>query len=276
MEMIRNVSIKLRLLIIIFLIMIFGCRDSVDYYLGIPMQPEFNSASQLNGLNIFAIIRVDSIHGDNSSFVHVQKIMPAVGVEYDSLDIVIEDAKVHVYRMDNRENVLDTIEFVYNDNVSSLHTKKYVAEKEFSPKLADIFKIKCLGSDSLIAVGTAIVPSAISIDSLHVTDENMILKLSPDASVYMIDVFHVSAIGHQRIEQALFDRDNGMELKYSRADFDITKGSLHIYSYDKNLADYYSLGISSLNLNKYKAEFTTLDTGYGVFGAMNQKLLTLE
>jgi len=51
---------------------------------------------------------------------------------------------------------------------------------------------------------------------------------------------------------------------------------VNIYSYDNKLATYYANSNTALNFNKYRTTFSTLDSGFGVFGSMNVSGFRIE
>ena len=75
------------LIVVIFVLIVTGCKKMVDFYLGMPLQPTIDENTFVPGLNIFGIIRPDSTGGYNNSYIMLQKVLPAIGIG-DSLKLI--------------------------------------------------------------------------------------------------------------------------------------------------------------------------------------------
>jgi hypothetical protein len=262
--------IKSKNILILLFIIVIGCKDAANVYLGIPLQPRFDNNSFAEGLNIFGIIRVDSANGYNNSFVELQKIIPAVGAE-DS--ILVDTSSVII------ENTIEQkiFEFSLTNADSTFSQANYRPSNNFSPSSGDIFRIECTSMELPVLTAHTIVPQKPKWreNSLEINHSSISFNLLPDSTIFMYDLYvfcHGAVCGYSRIASENDSTDTHVIIDISTDAAD----SIVAYGYDYNLAGYYLTSNVSLNFNKYRESFSMVENGFGVFGSVNSNIFVLE
>lgn len=262
--------IKSKNILILLFIIVIGCKDAANVYLGIPLQPRFDDDSFAEGLNIFGIIRVDSTRGYNNSFVELQKIIPAVGTDdsmfVDTSSVIIEDVIKQT-----------TFEFSLTDFDSTFSQVNYRPAENFSPSSGDVLRIECISSDLPVLTAHTIIPKKPQWrENSVITDLSSIsFELLPDSTIFMYDlyVFYQGVVcGYSRIASENDSTETQVIINFSTDAAD----SIVAYGYDYNLADYYLTSNVSLNFNKYRESFSMVENGFGVFGSVNSNVFVIE
>ena len=240
-----------------------GCMDAVDFYLGIPLQPVADEDSFVPGLNIFGIIRPDSTGEYNNSCILLQKVIPAVGSS-DSLDI--GPAIVWVEKLNGTNSRYD---FLLTDHNHVFSEKGYRPDKEFRPKAGDRFSVECATLELPILTATTVVPNApvLLMHTLMVSDNSLSFEIQADTTIFMLDVYVYKAGGLAAYQRLPGEQGSNTVVMFSS--LQSGADSIDIYSYDENMATYYMTANTSLNFNKYRESFSTVENGYGVFGSLN-------
>jgi hypothetical protein len=245
---------------------------SCDYYLGMNQQPLFEDENIDEGLNIFGLLRPDSIENFNRSFVFVQQIWSAL--EFDSLSIMWQ-AEIRVeHLVDN--NTVESVDFPMVPPDLNFSDSLYRPLDHFIPLPGERYRLICQYEGFPDAVGETVIPSKPGIldNSLEISERNVSFTLVADTLIKMLDVYLVGNNNSWFINRIVpvvgMDADVELELPV-----DPTGMVLTIYSYDVNLAAYYGNANTSLNFNKYRTTITTLQSGYGVFGSLNYVTIPL-
>ncbi len=250
---------------VIYALIASGCKKMVDFYLGVPLQPVIDSNTFVPGLNIFGIIRPDSTGGYNNSYIMLQKVLPATGSD-DSLEI--DTAQVTVfYASQSAENVI--CNFLPSDCNGTFIKDYYRPLCEFHPQAGDTIKAECRYMDLPVLKGITIIPNKPLVleNTLIKTGNSVSFDIRYDSTIYMYDVYlyyqgHI--VNYLRIPAS---GQSDTQIKFSSLSTDAD--SISIYGYDYNFAKYYLTSNTSLNFNKYRESYSTVEDGYGVFGSLN-------
>lgn len=241
-----------------------SCKEALDVYLGVPLQPRFDSSAFIPGLNIFGVLRPDFTHNYNNSFIIVQKVVPAVG---DSLGWEIDSALVWVSKEISPSD--STCEFLQNNYNGTFSETNYRPDCNFSPVPGEIYRVECIYEDLPVLYAYTIIPNQPKIaGSIKYDNGTLGMEFITDSSYYMLDVYAYSngqVIGFQRLP---FIEELNTQVTLSP--IHQKPDSVIAFSYDYNLAVYYLTSNTSLNFNKYRKSFSTVENGYGVFGAINK------
>ncbi|MBN2273593.1 MAG: hypothetical protein JXR41_05670 [Bacteroidales bacterium] len=254
----------LKLLVtVLVLVWLTGCKDVVDFYLGVPLQPAFDEDSFVPGLNIFGIIRPDATGVYNNSFIQFQKVIPAVGYT-DSLDVGTVIVKVE---KDN--DGISPVDFLLTDHHGVFSEEVYRPDTPFSPKAGDIFMVECVYPELPVLCATTLVPNppVLLLNTLTESNRSLSFEIQVDTTIHMIDIYVYAGglpAGFRRLPG---EQDANTSVLFT--DLPGAVDSMDIYSYDENMALYYMTANTSLNFNKYRESFSTVENGYGVFGALN-------
>jgi hypothetical protein len=263
---------KYRLLNISSLLLLVFMLASCDYYLGINQQPDFEDRKIVEGLNIFGLLRPDSIGNYNRSFVFIQQIWPAL--EYESFAI-IQDAEVLIEYLDD-DSLMQIILLPLVPADEFFNDTLYRSLESFIPQAGRKYKLTCRKEGFPDAIGTTIIPAepAVIPGTFNVTNGQVSFSLTGDSLFKMIDIYLVNDNEVTYLSRTVPLENADIEVMLNIPV--ISEGSmLYIYVYDSNLASYYGNANTSLNFNKYRTTITTLESGFGVFGSLNYLVIPL-
>lgn len=260
-------KIKSRILFFLIPMMLFtGCEKLVDYYIGIPQQPELSEEVDTDQLNIFGVLRPDMSDGYNKSFVFVQRIWPAL--EFTTFSI-LPDASVRIMAIYGDGSSLDYA-FPLMAPDGSFKDTLYRPDTEFQPMPGQHYRISCTHPDLEPALGELVFPPAPELveHSLSSGEGRISLSLLTDSLIEMYDFYLRTSMGSFLLGRKLAGEGGSLQVEL-QTDQQTAGARLRIYAYENKLAGYIGNSNTSLNFNKYREGFSSLDSGYGVFGALN-------
>ncbi len=260
----RKKAVQYFLLLLCLAMLLYSCEKAADYYIGMNQQPEFTVNTFEEGLNIFGLLRPDQKEDFNKSFVFVQQNWPALNL--DNLNI-IQNTNINVYRLENGV-IVDSVEFPLMPSDSLFGDTLYRPSVVFHPEAGQQYQLICYHPDFPVAVGETIIPSKPQIDSSTINIEGNTLEfvVVADTLIKMMDVYLITDSGSKQAGRYVTD---GLTDTYITLELQDDLQIVKIFSYDNNLATYYANSNISLNFNKYRTTFSTLESGFGVFGSMN-------
>jgi len=263
---------KKNIILIITIFVITSCKEATDLYLGIPLQPRFDENSYVPGLNIFGILRNDSTEIYNNSFIEIQKVMPAVGGP-DSL--TVDTVLVTIKKVSNSTST-ESYNFSLTDFDSTFSQSNYRPEGIFTPEPGEIYSIECDYPELPVLRATTIIPqkAEIVINSIQATSSSLSFEIKEDSTFFMLDVYfysgpNLAAMIRQAAESG---KNTYFETPINEKNID----SVIVFSYDFNIAKYYLTTNTSLNFNKYRNSYSTVENGYGVFGSLNKNIIKIS
>jgi len=262
-------KIVLRYSLLIWILLIAA---SCEYYLGINQQPDFTNNDIPEGLNICGVLRPDSAGGTNRSFVFVQRLWPVL--VWGDFDIVTGvSVAVEHYRNDT---LTDTTDFPLQLPDGYHADTLYRTTENFQPQPGDRYRLICRHPDFPEATGEAIFPPEPHIvdNSLSIDGRNVSFRITADTLIAMIDVYFVTPGSNLILARVATDENNDTEINIELP-ADPEGMQLYIFGYEKNMAVYLGNSNTSLNFNKYRTTISTLESGYGVFGALNYTVVEL-
>ena len=251
------------------LLFVTGCNkdDFFDFYIG--SQPNFLSDHPfVPGLNIFGVIRPDSLDGKSMNSIYVEKVIPAVSETEDSTTVTDFDAVI--YKTDNNV-VIDSLSFTY------LYPDTIFTHKpaDFKPLPGNHFKINCRASDLPVLTAETIIPNipVIVENSINLNGNKIQFSISADTTAYLYDVYLIVE-SCQKVQRVLRSKNNNTSIEIDAVLPINSNARVMIYAYDKNLAQYFTAPNLFVKPNTYRPPFTTVQGGYGCFGSLN--LLTID
>lgn len=244
-----------------------SCDEVLDYYLGIPQQPELTQDPETDEFNIFGVLRPDSVAVYSKSFVFVQRIWPALSFTSFSL---IPDATVSL-EVTVSPDSLYYLDFPLMPPDDYFNDSLYRPAEPFVPQPGQTYRIICEHPDLNTARGSMVFPPppAIRNGSYERTGETVHFTLDRDTLIGMYDVYLSGSGTSEFLGRFIPDDQPDLEVAL-RLPAETGAGyRLKVFSYENNLAVYIGNSNTALNFNKYREGFSTLESGYGVFGGLN-------
>jgi hypothetical protein len=260
--------------IFILTLLISSCtkEDLIDVFIG--GQPNFYEEDNYDKqLNVFTILRPDSSGGFGKSIFELSRTRQALN---DTLSdsLLLSGSTITLIKLKD-QIVIDTLGFTYywRDslvlNPSSDLNSSFTLEESFSYHL----EINSEGFSTLY--GECTPPSKPSLASeVNNSGVTISFSLKKNTSIYLYEVFLVYddlLSNPYRIQPQNDKEETLVVIENFYPDEALQK--ILIYSYDKNLSTYYSFSNVFIKPNTYRPPFTTVDGGYGCFGAINELVL---
>ena len=259
---------------VLIILVLNSCEKATDFYLGFPWQPEILENTFVDGLNIFGLLQPADSADNSRSFVYVQRNWPALEYTDESFTI-IKNVDIRIIQKEN-DNVIDTIYFPLMPSDSLYSDTLYRPGQFFSPIPGNTYQIFCDHPDVPTAIGETRFPHEpqLAPNSLVISEGRVEFEIAPDEGIKMIDIYVLSEELTGIIGRYVTNDTASIKIDLSipgsgSADIDI-------YGYDANLAAYYANSNTSLNFNKYRTTFSTMEEGFGVFGSLNSMQLRID
>lgn len=214
--------------------------------------------------SVFGVLRPDSTEaGLPQSFIKLETSFPMN--EYPDSNPVT-DASVRLCRLENGV-AADSFLFEYTDYGSYPDT--LFRHAGFFPKGGETYRLECSkpGYSTLQAETTVPRPPVIVPGSMSLTPGRLRFQVMKAMDAYL---YEVVLLGETYYQSERFLRPESGNVSVS-INLDMSDGSpslLLLYAFDKNLAEYLSANIS-IKPNIYQSDFSTVQNGYGCFGALN-------
>ncbi len=213
-------------------------------------------------LNAFGILRPDSLGLVPLSYVHLEFSYPTDD-EPDSN--IIPDAQVEIIEMDGTTAVDSTV-FVYTD-LGIFPTHEY-RNTSFFPQ-EGTYRLICRKE------GFPVLSAETTFPSVPVIFDNKVKRQGNSLSFQImrdeqVGLYEVVLEGSNWLLKDRFLRPKSGNVPISLSLDGIPNGSyqLTIYVFDLNLSEYLTVNLS-IKPNIYQKDFSTVENGFGCFGAMN-------
>ncbi len=255
-------------------LLLAGCEDIRDIYLGVYLQPEIEENNYEEGLNIIGILRPNSVGTINRSFVFVQEVAPALAEDpdYDLDSMNVYDADVIITNEDTGEET----SFVWTNADSLFSQTRYRPQTDFKVTAGSTFNISCSADDLPVLTSSTTIPDTPEIikNTLYLSGKTLSFDIEYDSSIFLYEVYV-----YQDDNQVGFLRQTPDSASRTSCEIALnvaTPTLVEVYSYDYNLSSYITVSNTNLNFNKYRTSFGNVDNGYGVFGSLNYIAVSLE
>lgn len=232
---------------------ISSCKKTLEWYVGLPMQPKNESAVYEPGLNVFGIIKNGPSLDTINHYFEVQQILPL----NDTVSLMtIDEAEVTLWcpAQGAKEYELGLVEEGrYSDSLILLLPGQ---EWFYSCKYGN-FEVT---ASSIIPQTPKVISGSIILESKELS-----FSIEADTTAFIYDVYFISNIGAQ------YKRIVPEIGKNSNVKLDITnrKGKvfndLYVFAYDKNYERYVSTSNIFFKPNAFRPRFSTVEGGYGCF-----------
>lgn len=266
-------KITLYIILLVLIMVNFGCEEATDYYLGFNQQPELTEDTFEEGMNIFGLLRADFRADYNKSFVYIQEVYRVL--DNDDFEL-ITDVDVKIYEIEN-SIVVDSFEFPLVPPDSLFNDTIYRSLEDFQPIPGNTYRLVCVHNRLPIAIGEASFPAPPEVveGTLIQLGHSISFSLAPDPLIKLVDVYFNSPDGGGILNRYVTN-DSAATNVFVELPAGLSEPIINIFGYDLNLANYYANSNTSLNFNKYRTTISTLESGFGVFGALNFTQLVPE
>ena len=213
-------------------------------------------------LNVLGILRPDSANSAPLSFIHIEGSCPINDIPDSS---IIPDAEVKVIKFGENSPV-DTSVFIYTD-LGIFPTKEYRNSSFFPGQGTYQLVCKKDGYPTLTAQATIPAIPQIEEGTLKLQKNTLAFKITRDEDVGLYEVV-LQGKGWLVKDRFLRPTQGNIAVEFSL--IGIPKGEcfLKIYAFDNNLSEYFTVNLS-IKPNIYQKDFSTVENGYGSFGALN-------
>jgi len=234
-----------------------------------PQPTTLKPFEQQDLLNVFGILRPDSLQGWSRSYIHLEFSYPALDVP-DST--IVHDAEVKIIRLDGQTKI-DSFLFVYS-NLNGLMTWEY-RNATFFPEVGT-YHLICKKSGFPILTGETTLPTIPVIEegSLKQQNDQLIFNILRDNGVGLYEVV-LENQNWQIRDRFLKPNTGNVSIVLNISDGCKGEWLLSIYGFDLNLSMYLTANLS-IKPNIYQDDFSTVMNGYGCFGSMNIFRQTIE
>jgi len=209
------------------------------------------------GLNIFGVLRADSIAG--SSFFHVERAVKTKEM-YEGGDLADTTATVQL------TDTLTNATFWFNPATDTAYDGYYY-NSNFMPQPEHHYhlEIKSASLPTLQAETTVPRKPAIVLGSLAITSQRVSFELQLSGDTYQYNVY--LNLGNYSIEKQFSNNRDGTSV----IEFEIPNGQqptgLTIIGYDQNLTTYLN-SLPSFIPQTFHEMVITVENGYGCFGSL--------
>ncbi len=262
MGRIKNTS----LFIVLFTSFIFSsCLKIGEYYLGLNMQPNMEDSPPIEGLNVFGVVKTGPTLDTINHFFEVHKMIDMLKLE-DTL--IVDNASIELER-----TTPDGESFGYFLDYS--HEGLYF-NTEIEVLSGDVWTYTCM-YDTFMVQSAATVPNYPKMKGDILISENKGIEFSieKDTTAHMYMVYIISGENFEIVQQ--LPHGEGDDYFKIKPEWELTRGEymVFVFAYDRNLREYYTSSNTFFKPNAYRPPFTTVEGGYGVFGAMSSGLFML-
>lgn len=257
--------------ILVFALSLSSCtkEDLFDIFIG--AQPNFYEEDNYDKqLNVFTILQPEINGGFSKSIFELSRTRQALN---DTLNdsILLSGSTITLLKLKD-QLVIDTLRFIYfwRDSLvldpASDQNSSFTLEEHFSYHL----EINSEGFSTIQADCTPPAKPSLATE-VSIAGGTISFSLKNDTSIYLYEVFLVYEdllTSPYRIQPQNDQEETLASLENSYPEKSLQK--MLIYSYDINLSTYYSFSNVFIKPNTYRPPFTTVEGGYGCFGAINE------
>jgi len=213
-------------------------------------------------LNVFGILRPDSLEGLPLSYVHLEFSFPTDNIPDSS---IISDAEVKIMKMNGASDV-DSFSLVYS-NFDVFPTQEYRHTSFFPQK--GTYQLICRKEGFPVLSAETTVPSIPIVleETIQRQGNSLSFQIMRDEQVGLYEV--VLEGSNWLIKDRFLRPESGnVPISFSLDGIPSGASQLTIYAFDLNLSEYLTVNLS-IKPNIYQKDFGTVENGFGCFGAMN-------
>jgi hypothetical protein len=257
----KMMNLKFNTFLIIISLGLCGC-SSIDPTAPGPQPHTLENTGHQPRLNVFGILRPDLLQGLPLSYVHLEFAYPTDDIPDSS---IISDASVKIVKL-NGATAIDSSLFIYSD-LEVFPTREY-RNGNFSPQAGTYHLICARNGYPTLTAQTTIPPVAvIQAGSLQKNGNELSFNIERAEQIRLYEVVLIGTDWSLR-DRCIRPKTGDISVVFSLKDIAEHSGILIIYGYDLNLSEYLTANLS-IKPNIYQKDFSTVENGYGCFGALN-------
>ena len=244
------------LVAVLILLVIFWSGCDLPWEPG-PMPTELIETEFEKGLNVFGLLRDDGISG--SSFIRVERAIE-VDEFNDTMSVDIRNADVTI--MHNASSAAYSFHFEEDTSRGNLFFNPY-----FTPVEGETYTLTVKAESFPTIFASATIPQRPGIQNSSFSEKsfNFDLIMTEDTGMYEVYLFLEG--GGAIYEKVINDGNQKKKLFLKIPDSYGSPYLLNIYGYDPKLTEYTNAAVT-LRWNTYQEMVTTVEGGYGTFGAV--------
>lgn len=222
-----------------------------------PMPTKLIETEFEKGLNVFGLLRDDGISG--SSFIRVESAIE-VDEFNDTMSVGIRSADVTI--MHNASSATYSFQFEEDTTRGNLFFNSY-----FTPTEGETYTLTVKAESFPTIFASATIPQRPGIQNSSFSEKsyNFDLIMTEDTGMYEVYLFLKG--GGAIYEKVINDGNQKKKLSLKIPDGYGLPYLLNIYGYDPQLTEYTNAAVT-LRWNTYQETVTTVEGGYGTFGAV--------
>lgn len=257
---------KKRVLIYTLLIALFltSCVKIGEFYVGLTMQPDMDNSPFEPGLNVYGVVKCGADFDSSNYHFEVQKMLDLMDW---SEGMEVTDAQIHLTRTTQQNKN-------YSYDLSYFKESIYVNEAiETLP--GDRWTYRCT-ADSFEVTASCTVPKLPEITNAQITNNAVAFTVKADSTaflylVYVIQEENVSM--EYTIPSLQVDTKFTIDLEWNLTDQPVL---VYVCAYDENLRKYQTTSNTFFKPNAFRPSFSTVEGGYGTFGAITIQSVVLN
>ncbi|HKK80666.1 MAG TPA: hypothetical protein VJ909_00370 [Prolixibacteraceae bacterium] len=173
-------------------IMLAGCSDIGEYYVGLNMQPDMSEVPFKPGLNVFGIVKTGPSFDTANHFFEVHQLADIF--DFDEENLIVVDANVSLTRITSEDS-----EFKYHPELTS---DSIYADETIEVRPGDQWFYSC-SYDSFLVESQCIVPEEPRIiNNIKLNGKHLGFSIQPDSTAFMYGVYVIEN-EHVAYEQIL-------------------------------------------------------------------------
>ena len=258
---------KKRILIIVAISSLFlsSCVKIGEYYAGLNLQPNMDNSKFSPGLNVYGILKT----GPNLDTInHYFEVQQLLNIADWSDSISLNDASIQLRRITKDWEQQHYAPAVVDTN------GRYFDETIITAP-GDRWTYVCVYDTFEVTASCTIPNTPEIVEGSLLKEENRIrFSIKSDETAFMYFVYLING------ENALIEQTvpvAGSNTVFDlQPDWEIGEGGslLYIFAYDQNLEAYNTTSNTFFKPNAYRPLFSTVEGGYGTFGATSSCLVT--
>ena len=222
-----------------------------------PMPTKLIDTEFEKGLNVFGLLRDDGILG--SSFIRVERAIE-VDEFNDTMSVDIRSADVTI--MHNASSAACSFQFEEDTSRGNLFFNPY-----FTPAEGETYTLTVKAESFPTIFASTTIPQRPGIQNSSFSENFFIFDLIMTEDTGMYEVYLFLEGGSAVYEKVINDGNQKKKLSLKIPDSYGSSYLLNIYGYDPKLTEYTNAAVT-LRWNTYQEMVTTVEGGYGTFGAV--------